>query len=259
MSKTALHDRTSKKRALRKLALSCAAVALSVGAGAPAFAKGGHHGGHNGAYGYSKSGHYGRHYKRHHRGHYSRHHRHGGGGKGAAIALGVIGGAIILNELAEERARQRYYEERYDRYYDRDARRSARLYEDDRARYDEHYEDDYRDDQDYWSEEPAVGARGDGLDDQLEGGGDYDYAGRAPNRSLSADAAFRVCTNHARNALGDQGYVLAAPSVPETADDLGGAWKMTANVTAQNQYGDRWTRAMYCEADERRVYLIELI
>ncbi len=222
----------------RKLTLSAAAVAIVLGVGAPALAGGGYYGGYYGGHhgGYYSSGYGG------HNGYYGhRRHRGHGGGKGALIALGVIGGAIILNEAAEARARERAYEARLEnRYnrYDRYSRRAAPAYT---PRYE--------------AEEYSAEARDEGLSDsdvepRLDGGPE-------PIRLTYADA-YRACTKHARAALGSRGFVLAAPAKPDTAEDLGGAWKMTATVTAQKG-DDRWSRAMYCEADDSRVYLLELI
>ncbi|WP_428407050.1 hypothetical protein [Hyphococcus sp.] len=233
----------------RKLILSLAAASLALGAVSTASA-GGYHGGHHG----------------HHRHH--GHHGHGGGGKGAAIALGVIGGAIILNELAEDRARDRYYENRYyqDRYYESRAR--ERAYEDgyydgraDERRYDDRYDNGaYYDDR---------GADYDDYDGSGLAGGEPAYGGppayrtpdtaydRAP-RPISAAAAYRVCLDHARGALGERGFVVSAPYRPETVEDRGGALLMTATVTA-SRGADMWSRAMSCEASEGRVYRLELI
>ncbi len=224
----------------RKLSLSAAAAAIVLGAGAPALAGGGYYSGyHNGYYGngYYSAG-YGGHYG--HRGHHRRHHGHGGG-KGALIALGVIGGAIILNEAAEARARERAYEARYDDRYDKYDRYSRRA----TPAYDANYETG--DDQ----ARPRNGNLSDGdFEPRLDGGPE-------PIRLTYADA-YRACTKHARAALGNRGFILAAPAEPDTAEDVGGAWKMTATVTAQKG-DDRWSRAMYCEADDSRVYLLELI
>ncbi|WP_375204512.1 hypothetical protein [Hyphococcus sp.] len=232
----------------RKLILSLAAASLALGAVSSASARG-YHG---------------------HRGHYHhRHHGHGGGGKAAAIALGVVGGAIILNELAENRARDRYYEDRYyrDRYYEGRAR--ERAYEDgyydgraDERRYDDRYDDRaYYDDGASYDDEV--------YDDSGLAGGEPVYGGppaystpdtdydRAP-RVISAAAAYRACLDHARSALGQRGFVVSAPYRPETVEDRGGALLMTATVTAQRG-ADRWARAMSCEASEGRVFRLELI
>ena len=226
----------------RKLSLCAAATAIVLGAGAPALAGGGYYGGyyghHGGYYSAGYGGHYG--YRGHHRGHRRGHHGHGGG-KGALIALGVIGGAIILNEAAESRARERAYEARVEnRYnrYDRYSRRATPAYN---ASYDIGEYDAGPDD---------GNLSDNGLEPRLDGGPE-------PIRVSYANA-YQACTKHARAALGNRGFVLAAPAKPDTAEDVGGAWKMTATVTAQKG-DDSWSRAMYCEADDSRVYLLELI
>ncbi len=236
---------------LRKLAMSLAAIATAFSMSAPAFAGGGHvsvgyYGGYYGG-GYHYAGHrsYGRHrHYRRHRGH------HGGGGKAAAIALGVVGGAIILNELAEERARQRAYEDRYYDRYERYSTRAAPYYpQDDRDYLPGNAPDDYK------SDGPVDGNLSDDLEEQLEGA--RNDGGPAPIR-LSYEGAYSACLTHARNALGDRGIVLSAPCKPETAEDFGVAWKMTPTGLAARG-AESWSRAMYCEADEGRVYLLELI
>jgi hypothetical protein len=235
---------------LRKSAIAAGALAMSLGAGAPALAGGysahfSYYSGYHGPSHYGYGHHYG--YSRRHYGHHRSYgHYHHGGGNAAAIALGVIGGAIIINELAESRARERAYdrayEERYVRY-DPYARRAAPL------RYDPpDYEDDYYAPEDLGPRDGALGE--DDIDRRLEGG-------PAPIR-ISALDAYETCTDHARRALSAQGYVLAAPAEPETAENLGDAWKLTATVLAEDRRGG-WSRAMYCEADEGRVYLLELI
>lgn len=221
-------------KAPHTFALAAAAVFLALGAGAPAKAGGGHYYGHAGYYhGYYGKPYYGGH--RHYHRHYHRRHHRGGGGEAAAIALGVIGGAILINEVAESRARERYYRHRYHR--ERYAARTTAT--------------PYYPTQTY---DPGP-ADGNLSDDALEGRLD---GGPEPIR-ISIEDAYRACTRHARAALADRGFILAAPSAPETADDMGGAWKMTATVLAEDRRGQSWSRAMYCEADDNRVYLLELI
>ncbi|MEL7486955.1 MAG: hypothetical protein AAGJ87_07055 [Pseudomonadota bacterium] len=143
------------------------AFATAVGASAPAFAGYGHGRGvsvHVGKPYYHPVG-YRRFNRGYHRGYYRGYRRgfRGGyygrrpyrrgirGGEAAAIALGVVGGAIILNEVIEnDRRRDAYYrdrryaEERYrrydprydDYYYERGARRAPR---------DERFEEDFDD------------------------------------------------------------------------------------------------------------------
>ncbi|WP_411816619.1 hypothetical protein [Hyphococcus sp. DH-69] len=239
----------SRNQKARKLSLAAAAVAMVFGAGATSMAGSSVSVGYSSGY-YGGGGYYNAGYSNYHRGHYRghrhhrhhrRHHRHGGGGgKAAAIALGVIGGAIILNELAEDRAEARAR----DRYYDDRYRRDA-------YRYDPYYEDRYDDDR-YadrrYDDEPLD----DRYDDELAGGNDERrYSG-------SPDAAYQVCLDQARGALAERGFVITAPYRPDTVEDRGGSWMMTATVTAQRG-GDRWARAMSCEASESRVYRMELI
>ena len=220
----------------RKILLSVAAAALVIGAVSPALARP-HHG----------------------HGHHDRH--HGGGGKGAAIALGVIGGVIILNELAESRARDRAYEDRY--YRDRaQSRAYDDRYYDDRYDDDAYYgaEDDYDDDYDDYDDEDYddSGLAGGAPADRGPAYGTPDTSyDRAP-RPISAGAAYQTCLTHARRALSERGFVVAAPYRPDTVQDRGGALLMTATVTAQRG-GERWSRAMSCEASESRVYRLELI
>ena len=245
--------------ALRKCALSIAAAAAAAGAGAPAMAGGGYvnFGYHTGFKGghyyparyYGHRGYYGRRHYRHHR----RYHRGGGGGKAAAIALGVIGGAIILNELAEDRARRRHYDDRYydrGRYYDPYSRRSYYQYGYDGLNAPAPPSPGSPEPRGF--ETPTTPpSGGDDLDIMLDGG---------PNEGVrvSSSLAYQACIRRVRTALSERGYILSAPFEPETAEDIGGAWKMTATVLAQRG-ADDWSRAMYCEADEDRVYLVELI
>ena len=222
----------------RKLMLSLAASAMVLGLAAPALAGGDFHGSitySTGYGGYYPAGH--GYYRPYPYRSYHRPHHHGG--DGAAIALGVLGGVILLNELAESNARARadaYYGARYNRY-------SAPRYSDPVI-----YPDD-----DYYGDAPADGALSD--DYGLEGGAND--GGPAPIRLSSADA-YNACMVHARAALSERGYIFAAPSEPETAEDAGRFWKMTANVTTSDGRGGEWTRAMYCEAVPGRVLLLEL-
>ncbi len=233
----------------RKILLSAAAAVLVISAGSSAFARGYHGHGHG-------------------------HHRHGGGGKGAAIALGVIGGVIILNELSESRARERAYD---DRYYG--ARAPVRTYDDryyNDRRYDDRYEDRYEDDAYYGADDDYDDYADDDYDydddeaydgSGLAGGGPvdrrpaYEAPGAGYDRALqpiSSAAAYRICLDHARRALGERGFVVAAPYRPDTVEDRGAALLMTATVRAQRG-GESWARAMSCEASESRVFRMELI
>lgn len=252
-----------RSRFLVAAALAAGAM-FAVTAPTPAQAGGYGYYGYHGGY---KHGYYGRRHYRHHR-HYRRH--HGGGGKAAAIALGVIGGAIILNELAEDRARQRAYDERYYRarpyygggYY------SDRGYGGYGRGYEQGFERGFERGLDQGALAPGSPAPpqaparpletlpgapsgGDDLDAVLDGG--PNEAGR-----ISVAEAYQTCLRRVRSALSERGFILSAPFEPDTADDLGGAWLMTATVMAQRGSED-WSRAMTCEADEGRVYMVELI
>ncbi|MEO1136399.1 MAG: hypothetical protein AAFW68_07290 [Pseudomonadota bacterium] len=248
----------------RRLGFAVATAALAFGVSAPAQAGGGYisAGYHGGYYG---GGYYAAGYRYRHRGYhrYHRRHRHGGAGKGAAIALGVIGGAIILNELAEDRARDRYARDRYyqDRYYEN--RYRARDYDYDRGYRDGQYDarrdsERYEDDAYYRNDDRA---NDDGVydDSGLAGGpGEARETPWAGPQPISAGAAFQTCLDHARNALGERGFVISAPYRPETIEDRGEALLMTATVRARRG-GESWARAMSCEANETRVYRMELI
>lgn len=237
----------------RYLTVAAIAVgaAFALGAPTPAHAGGnGYYGGYYGGYhGGYKHGYYGRRHHRHHR----RHYRRGGGGDAALIALGVIGGAIILNEYADSRARQRAYDERYYR-----ARRpyNGGYYESRRPYYDD-YDRSYDSGRAYAPSErpletaPTTPSGGDELDTVLDGGANE--AGR-----ISVAEAYQACLRRVRTALSERGFIVSAPYEPETADDLGGSWKMTATLMTQRGAEDT-SRAMYCEADAERVYLVELI
>lgn len=176
-----------------------------------------------------------------------------GGGEVAAIALGVIGGAIIINEIAEDRRRDRYHEDM--RY-----RRRVSSFDD---RYDDGFDDGYErgraaaesaDNSPSDNSAPLDGVRRGSFDSDIESQLD---GGPEPIR-ISYDTAYQTCIQHARNALGNRGFVLSAPFRPDTAEEAGVAWKMTATVNAERG-GESWSRAMYCEASENRVFMLELI
>lgn len=234
------------------IALAGASV-FALGAPTPAQAGGYGYYGYHGGY---KHGYYGRRHYRHHRRHYRRH--HGGGGKAAAIALGVIGGAIILNEYADSRARQRAYDERY--YRSRPYR--GGYYGDGYGRgYDQGYDRGYDQGYDRGRADAPSSRPLETLPTEPSGGDDLDAVlDGAPNEAgrISVAEAYQTCLRRVRSAMSERGFIVSAPYKPETADDLGGAWKMTATVMTQRGAED-WSRAMVCEADESRVYMVELI
>lgn len=265
-----------------KIVAALSVFATAVGAGATASA-GGYYGGFGGYY-----GHGGGFYAAHHRGFrggyrrgYHRGYRHRRGANGAAIALGVIGGAIILSEAAraserrryeEERRYRDYYDDRYDRYrqrrydrYDEYDRWDGRQYDrDENEREWRRYDFDRDDERVFEEEAPASGATrddrpvrpSDDIDDILEGGPDDDQD-RPP--VIVADRAFAACMRHAAGALGDQGLRLYGPDRPDTAEDRGETYRVTARVTARNARGERWRRDLVCDATGTRVYRLELI
>ncbi|MEO1251607.1 MAG: hypothetical protein AAFW81_04585 [Pseudomonadota bacterium] len=264
-------------RISRKLLVpfAAAATALFISAPTPASAGGyfghfGYAGGYYGGpiYGYGYRGHFRRGFRHRHFRH-RHYHRRGGGGRAAAIALGAVGGAIIINELAEARAERRFYETRYPRAYDPYATRvapSARSY-DDRGAFQRGFEEGYAEGRaaDLEDRAPRDLREGDvddrDLENRLDGARSDEFrrdGGPEPIR-FSAAAAYEACMTHARAALSERGFRLAAPPDPDTAEDVGAAWKMTATVSAQARDGESWSRAMYCEADADRVYLLELI
>lgn len=235
----------------KKVALAGAVLFLSFGAGAPTATAGGYYGGYYGYHGYYKHRYYrhGRYHRRHKHYHYHR----GGGGRAAAIALGVIGGAIILNELAEDRARQRAYDARY---YPYRSPYSGGYGEGYSRGFDRGFDEGFDRGQGVRSARPLETlptrpSGGDDLDAVLDGG--PNEAGR-----ISVAEAYQTCLRRVRSALSERGFIVSAPFEPDTAEDIGGAWKMTATVLAQRGADDE-SRAMYCEADETRVYLVELI
>lgn len=236
---------------LTKSVAILAAASLTMGVGVSANANGFHGGFYGGHGGFHKSGFVGSRGFSRSRGFSSRRgFRRGGGGKGAAIALGVIGGAILLSEAARADERRRYSERRYeDRYRDR-----YDSYRGDGGSFERGYEEGLR----RGREESGNTAAG-GREPQLEGAGTRSIDGGPEPIRYSAADAFRTCTKHARRALSDRGFILSAPASPETAEDQGGAWIMTANVQAANNRGESWNRALVCEADADRVYRLELI
>ena len=144
----------------------------------------------------------------------------------------------------------RRYEDRYRDRYDR--------YRTDRAGdFERGYEEGLK--RGRADAEGVNGASSSELDGQLDGASVSGSDGGPEPIRFSAAEAFRTCTLHARRALSDRGFILSAPASPETSVDNGGAWKMTATVVAANDRGESWNRAMVCEADSDRVYLLELI
>ena len=245
-------------RRLQKFSIGLLAALTVAAFNTPASANGGYYGGygfygsgfHGGFHsgGFRSSGFRGRGFRGRgfrSRGFRGRGFRRGGGGRAAAIALGVVGGAIIINELAEDRARSRSF----------DGRRSDRFRGDN---YDDGFAEGFergRESLEQPAERPAEIPSTNGRTDQ-----DVDRAldgGPEPIR-VDYGRAYDACLQQAREALGERGFVLSAPYKPATAENRGGSWVLTATVNAQRG-ADAWSRALSCEADSGRVYRLELI
>ncbi|MGE0408950.1 MAG: hypothetical protein AB7P23_06775 [Amphiplicatus sp.] len=222
---------------LKKTLLTAAALAL--GSTAPASAGGGHHHGWRGHGGYHHA------YARHYRGGYyygSRYYRHGhghlSGGEAALIALGVVGG-IVLIDRALERDR---YETRYG-YYDPPPPR------------------------DYYRRDDRPLSYGD--DEEIDGGfyddSELAGAGHAPSyapgeRRYNYGAAYNDCKAETRDAARDGGLVVALPAKPQRIEpiDGGAAVRFTAGYIVQDR-GRETRRTMICEADGAGVRFLELV
>ncbi len=225
---------------LKKSLLSAAAAAMALGSAAPAFADGG---GHHGRHGYHGHGGYHHAYKRHHHGRYyygSRHYRHGrghlSGAEAAFIALGIVGGVVLIDRALEREQNRYAYEPRYappprDSYYRRD----------DRPLYDDELDGDFGDD---------------GADDGALDGAGY----RAGESRYNYGAAYNDCKAETRDAARDSGVIVSLPAKPQRIQpiDNGAAVRFTADYIAQDGRGE-WRRTMVCEADENGVRFLELV
>lgn len=171
------------------------------------------------------------------------------GGEAALIAVGIIGGAILIDRALDDR---RYDDRRYDdrRYDDRRAsaydddyyyQRDARPYEDDArlaGRADLTREDDFS------LEEP-----------QLLGGD----AARGSIEPIAVNAAFRECVAETRGAAGAGGLTVAMPGAPTDVETLAdGSVRLVAQFRASNARGQQWTRRFVCEADEAGVRFLQV-
>ena len=267
-------DRTASIRPARKgpAALILAAVLSVAAASTPALAGGGYFYGHgrqfdrgfHGGYGFHGSRYYGPRYYGH--GRYGRGYYRGrgglSGGEAALIAVGVIGGAVLIDRALDDR-RGRYD----DRYYD--DRRYRDRYSDDRRRA-EAFDDDYyyqRDSRPY--DDEVRSARGADLPrDDLPRDGRFDAgepellgAGRAGGDldRVAVNAAFRECVAETRGAAGAGGLTVAMPGAPTDVETLAdGSVRMVAQFRASNARGREWTRRFVCEADERGVRFLQV-
>ncbi|MFN3959811.1 MAG: hypothetical protein ACK4NP_07855 [Parvularculaceae bacterium] len=256
----------SSRRRKAPTALMLAAALAVVAASTPAHAGGGRHGGRHwdrGYYGgydyyaprYAGHGYYGggRHW-RHHRG-------RGGlsGGEAALIAVGIIGGAILIDRALDDRR------DRYDDRYNDDRRYRDRDYDDRRragAFDDEYYYQ--RDSRPYEYDDETRNARRDDFSrDDTFGAGEPELLGGEP-RSGSVDrvavnAAFRECVAETRGAAGAGGLTVAMPGAPTDIETLAdGSVRMVAQFRASNGRGEEWSRRFVCEADERGVRFLQV-
>lgn len=219
---------------LKKSLLSAAAAAMALGSAAPAFADGGRHHGHHGSSRHHhvyKPYHHSRHYYGSH--HYRGHRGHLSSAEAAFIALGIVGGVVLIDRALEREQNRYAYEPRYappprDSYYRRDDRP---LYSDDDL------DDDFYDD----------GAL-DGAGDQ-KGESRYNYG-----------AAYNDCKAETRDAARESGVIISLPAKPRRIQpiDDGAAVRFTADYLAQDARGE-WRRTMVCEADENGVRYLELV
>ncbi len=257
-------------RRLTEVLLAVTAVALTA-TSTPALAGGVYVGGRHWDRGYYGGyGHYGPRYhapRYYGHGYYGggrhwRHHRGRGGlsgGEAALIAVGVIGGAILIDRALDDR-RDRYD----DRYYD-DRRHDDRYR--DRRRVGAFDDDDYfyqRDSRPYEYDDKIRSARRDDLErDEIFTAGEPellggDRAGGSVNR-VAVNAAFRECVAETRGAAGAGGMQVAMPGAPTDVEQLAdGSVRMVAQFRASNARGQEWTRRFVCEADERGVRFLQV-
>jgi hypothetical protein len=254
-------------RSGRRALLIAAALTAAV-ISTPAFAGGGYYYGQSryfdrgfhGGYGYFRSGYYGPRYYGH--GRYGRHYRGRGGisgGEAALIAVGIIGGAILIDRALDDRRERfddRYYDDRRDRdrYYD-DRRRSGA------------FDDDYyyqRDSRPYDYDDDIRSAQREDLGrDRAFDTGEPELLGGEPRSGsldrVAVNAAFRECVAETRGAAGAGGLNVAMPGAPTEVETLAdGSVRMVAQFRASNARGQQWTRRFVCEADERGVRFLQV-
>ena len=190
--------------------------------------------------------------------------RHRGGGDAALIALGAIGGAIILNEIIEDDRRRddridrrhRSYNPRFDDYYYR--RGEEYRYDPDidqaidegRGRIDRQSAPDAQ---------PARPVERDQLDEELLGGEEALAPSRAVEARVPVDRAYRACAAEARDAASRDGQFIAMPAEPTDIDVISDDYvRITADLTAQDQRGRQFLRTLTCEADLERITFLQL-
>lgn len=255
--------RKAPKALLLAMAVSLAAVST------PAFAGGGYYYGHgrhfdrgfHGGYGYYGARHFGPRYYGH--GRYGRGYYRGrgglSGGEAALIALGVVGGAILIDRALDDRR---------DRFDDRygDDRRYRDRYGDDRRRAGA-FDDDYyyqRDGRPYDDDREIRSARGADLPrDDIFAAGEPELLGGEPQSGsldrVAVNAAFRECVAETRGAAGAGGLTVAMPGAPTDVETLAdGSVRMVAQFRASNARGQEWSRRFVCEADDRGVRFLQV-
>lgn len=262
-SKIRPSGRRTPKAFLLAAAFSLAALST------PAFAGGGHYYGHgrhfdrgfHGGYGNYGARHYGQRYYSH--GRYGRGYYRGrgglSGGEAALIALGAVGGAILIDRALDDR------NDRYDDRYD-DDRQYRDRYGDDRRRAGA-FDDDYyyqRDSRPYEDDSEIRAARRADLprEDYADIGEPELLGGEPRSGSLdrvAVNAAFRECVAETRGAAGAGGLTVAMPGAPTDVETLAdGSVRMVAQFRASNARGQEWSRRFVCEADDRGVRFLQV-
>lgn len=184
------------------------------------------------------------------------HHRGRGGisgGEAALIAVGIIGGAILIDRALDDR---RYDDRRYDDRYDRNRQYESR-YDDRRAGDDYYYQRDSRS----YDDEIREPRRADYPQDEVFSAGEPELLGatRGAVDSAGVNAAFRECVAETRGAAGAGGMQVAMPGAPTNVETLAdGSVRMVAQFRASNGRGQDFTRRFVCEADDRGVRFLQI-
>ncbi|MBI1365564.1 MAG: hypothetical protein GC153_06355 [Alphaproteobacteria bacterium] len=232
----------------KKSLMSAAAAAMAVGAVAPASA-GGYYGPGRYAHGpHGYPGHYrpyGHHPRYYYGSRYYRHHHGLSGGEAALLAVGILGGIVLIDRALEaDRANAAAY---YGGAYPPPAYRGGYA----PPRDDFYYRRDDRD------PPPAVYGDDDDLDGRLLGGDE-----RGARGGYNYGAAYNDCKAETRQAATDGGLIVSLPAKPQriTPIDNGAAVRFEADFVASNLRGQSGDirRTMVCEADAGGVRFLEL-
>ena len=240
---------------------------------------------------------YGHHHKGHYRkGRHKGHYKHGGlsGAEAALIAAGIIGGVILIDQAIENskapkpyygaygyNGRDRYYRQ-YRPYYgaydygtygdapisDGDwgavdeerlalAEERRKLAEERRKLNEERRRlENARTGRGTKGTSPSRGRADDALDDLLLGG--EETASQGANPLLRR--AFAACSAETRLAANTGQVMVALPSAPNAVEALpGGAYRLTADFTAQQTNGVQLRRTMQCDADDKGILRLEIL